>query len=151
MSAPRGWRWLAMAVLWLTAGAALAAPLSTQKAVSLRQAVDDITLAAANHDMALVKVQPIDSALVKRGFDDPHMRILFIGSETAVRWAKEAEPGLLNLLPLRLTLIEREGLVTVMTDDFDAWIAEFPDNPANMILRAWRAELASMLEDFLRQ
>jgi hypothetical protein len=121
------------------------------KAVSLRQAVDDLTLAAANHQLVLVKVQPIDSALVKWGFEDPHVRILFIGSETAVRWAEAADPRLLNLLPLRLTLIERDGRVRVLSDDFEPWLREFPTGEAHLFLKAWQAELRSTLEDFVGQ
>ncbi len=137
--------------LCLLANGVRAAPLTAAKSVSLRQAVDDLTLAAANHDMVLVKVQPIDSALVKRGFEDPHVRILFIGSETAVRWAEAADPRLLNLLPLRLTLIQRDGRVTVMTDDFEPWKREFAQREARLLLNAWQVELKSMLEDFVRQ
>ncbi len=135
----------------LLALSAHAEPLSMTKTVSLRQAVDDLTLAAANHDLVLVKVQPIDSALVKRGFENPHVRILFVGNETAVRWAEVADPRLLNLLPLRLTLIEREGRITVLSDDFEPWLQEFPIGEANLFLRAWQAELKSTLEDFVRQ
>jgi hypothetical protein len=135
-------------LLALTVGAD---PLTATKAVSMRQAVDDLTLAVANHDMVLVKVQPIDSALVKRGFEDPHVRILFIGSETAVRWAEAADPRLLNLLPLRLTLIQRDAQLTVMTDDFEPWLREFTQEPAHRLLGAWQVELREVLEDFVRQ
>lgn len=128
-----------------------AEPLMVSKAVDMRQAMDDITLAAANHDLVLVKLQPIDTALAKRGFDNPHMRILFIGSESAVRWAEAAEPRLLNLLPLRLTLIERDGGVTLMSDDFGPWLKEFPDAPAHLMIEAWQAELKAMLDDFVWQ
>jgi hypothetical protein len=140
-----------MIIAGLLALAARAEPVSVTKAVSLRQAVDDLTLAAANHDLVLVKVQPIDSALVKRGFEDPHVRILFVGSETAVRWAEAADPRLLNLLPLRLTLIEREGRATVLSDDFEPWLGEFPTGEARLFLKAWQAELKATLEDFVGQ
>lgn len=128
-----------------------AEPLSVNKAVDMRQALDDLTLAAANHELVLVKMQPIDTALAKRGFENPHMRILFIGSESAVRWAEAAEPRLLNLLPLRLTLIQREAQMTVMSDDFGPWLKEFPDAPAHLMIEAWQAELKAMLDDFVRQ
>jgi hypothetical protein len=130
---------------------ARAEPVTVSKVVSMRQAVDDLTLAAANHDMVLVKVQPIDSALVKRGFEDPHVRILFINSETAVRWAEAADPRLLNLLPLRLTLVQREAQLTVMSDDFEPWIKAFDQGPARLVLRSWQHELKSMLADFVGQ
>ncbi len=130
---------------------ARAEPLIVSKAVDMRQAMDDITLAAANHDLVLVKLQPIDTALAKRGFENPHIRILFIGSESAVRWAEAAEPRLLNLLPLRLTLMQREGQMTVMSDDFSPWLKEFPDAPAHLMIEAWQAELKAMLDDFVRQ
>lgn len=126
-------------------------PLMVSKAVDMRRAMDDVALAAANHDLVLVKVQPIDTALAKRGFDNPHMRLLFIGSESAVRWAEVAEPRLLNLLPLRLTLIEREGGVTLMSDDFGPWLQEFPEPPAHLMIKAWQAEMKAMLDDFVAQ
>jgi hypothetical protein len=128
-----------------------AEPLSVSKAADMRQALDDLALAAANHELVLVKMQPIDTAMAKRGFENPHIRLLFIGSESAVRWAEAAEPRLLNLLPLRLTLIEREGRMTVMSDDFAPWLGEFPDDPANRMIQIWQAELKAMLDDFVRQ
>jgi uncharacterized protein (DUF302 family) len=140
----------ALAIL-LLAFAVRAEPLAVTKKVGMRQAVDDLTLAVANHDMVLVKIQPIDSALVKRGFEDPHVRILFIGSETAVRWAEAADPRLLNLLPLRLTLMQKGDQVTVMTDDFEPWRREFTQEAASLLLKAWQAELKSTLEDFALQ
>jgi len=128
-----------------------AAPLSVSKAVDMRQAMDDVALAAINHELVLVKMQPIDTALTKRGFEDPGMRILFIGSESAVRWAEEAEPRLLNLLPLRLTLIKNEAGITLVSDDFGPWLYEFPDAPARLMIEAWQAEMKAMLDDFVRQ
>jgi len=144
-------RVVSMLAVLLLALAARAEPLVATKTASMRQAVDDISLAAANHDMVLVKVQPIDSALVKRGFEDPHVRILFINSETAVRWAEAADSRLLNLLPLRLTLMARGDQVTVMTDDFEPWKQAFTQDEARLLLNAWQAELKATLEDFTRQ
>ena len=140
---------LLLALAWCLPGHA--EPLSVSKAVDIRQALDDLTLAAANHELVLVKMQPIDTALAKRGFENPHLRILFIGSESAVRWAEATEPRLLNLLPLRLTLVEREGRITVISDDFLPWLNEFPDSPAHLMITAWQAELKAMLDDFVKQ
>jgi hypothetical protein len=140
---------IALALAWSLS--ARADPLIVSKAVDMRQAMDDITLAAANHELVLVKLQPIDTALAKRGFENPHIRILFIGSESAVRWAEAAEPRLLNLLPLRLTLIQRGEQMTVMSDDFAPWLKEFPDAPAHLMIEAWQAELKAMLDDFVWQ
>ena len=141
----------AIALALVLSLAARAEPLIVSKTVDMRQALDDLTLAAANHELVLVKMQPIDTALAKRGFENPHIRILFIGSESAVRWAEAAEPRLLNLLPLRLTLIQREAQMTVMSDDFGPWLKEFPDAPAHLMIEAWQAELKAMLDDFVRQ
>lgn len=153
MSAPMA-SLVALALAWgaLSFGhGALAEPLLATKRIGMLAAIDDLTAAAANHDMVLVKMQPIDSAMVKHGFDDPHLRILFIGSETAVRWAEAAEPRLLNLLPLRLTLLQQGEALTVMTDDLALWQQEFPDDPGRGMLKAWQIELKSMLADFVRQ
>lgn len=137
--------------LCLGALTAQGAPLMVAKKADLRQAIDDLTLAAANHGMQLVKVQPIDKALVKRGFEDPHVRILFIGSETAVRWAEAADPLLLNLLPLRLTLVQRDDQVVVMSDDLEPWKSRFPEAPAHQVLLGWELELKEVLADFASQ
>lgn len=121
------------------------------KKTTMAQALDDLAIALANHDMVPVKMQPIDKALVKKGYDDPHLRILFVGSATAVRWVEAAEPRLLNLLPLRLTLVQDGERVTVMTDDLAPWEDAFPDEPGRSMLRAWRIELKAVLEDFSGQ
>ena len=142
---------LAILFIMLMSLSVRAEPITVTKAVDMRQALDDISLAAADHELVLVKMQPIDHALEKRGFENPHIRILFIGSESAVRWAEAAEPRLLNLLPLRLTLIERDGHMTVISDDFVPWLHEFPDGPSHLMIAAWQEELRSMLDDFLRQ
>lgn len=142
---------LLLALMLALSLSARAEPLIVSKKVDMRQALDDIALAAANHDLVLVKMQPIDHALEKRGFENPHIRILFIGSESAVRWAEAAEPRLLNLLPLRLSLMERDGTMWVMSDDFAPWLAEFPDPPAHLMIEAWQAELKAMLKDFVGQ
>ncbi|HRH80310.1 MAG TPA: hypothetical protein PLW81_04630 [Thiobacillaceae bacterium] len=138
-------------LFWFAALPALAAPQMAIKTADMRQAIDDLTLAAANHGMQLVKVQPIDKALVKRGFEDPHVRILFIGSETAVRWAEAADARLLNLLPLRLTLVQRGEQIVVMSDDLEPWKGQFPEGPAHRVLLGWEVELKEVLADFASQ
>lgn len=140
-----------MLLLLGLASPAWAAPLMAGKTVDMRQAMDDLTVAALNHGMQLVKVQPIDSAMVKRGFDNPHVRIAFIGSETAVRWAEAADPRLLNLLPLRLSLVQRGEQVVVMSDDLAPWKEEFKASPGLQLLQAWEVELGEVLRDFAGQ
>ena len=138
-------------LLILVAGTVQAEPQMASKRVDMRQAMDDLAAAALNHDMQVVKVQPIDSALVKRGFDDPHVRIVFIGSETAVRWAEAADPLLLNLLPLRLSLVQRGDSVVVVADDLEPWKREFKDSPGLVLLKALEQEVKGVLEDFQKQ
>ncbi|MEW6678772.1 MAG: hypothetical protein AB1421_12705 [Pseudomonadota bacterium] len=143
-------RWFLMLGMLLN-GTVLAAPLIASKAVEMRQAMDDLTAAALNHDMQVVKVQPIDSALVKRGYEDPHVRIVFVGSETAVRWAEAADPRLLNLLPLRLSLVQRGERIVVVADDLEPWKQEFKDSPGLVLLQAIEEELKGVLTDFVKQ
>lgn len=137
--------------LALWAGGVWAAPQIASKQVDMRQAMDDLTAAALNHDMQVVKVQPIDSALVKRGFDNPHVRIIFIGSESAVRWAEAADPRLLNLLPLRLSLVQRGDSIVVVTDDLEPWKTEFRESPGLVLLLALEQEVKGVLDDYQRQ
>lgn len=142
---------LCVLLFWLLSASAAAAPFMVVKNVSMRQAIDDLALAAANHDLVLVKVQPIDTALVKRGFEDPHVRIVFVGNETAVRWAEASDPRLLSFLPMRLTLVQRDEQIVVMSDDLTPWKAAFSDSPGLHLLKAWEIEIQEFLQDFERQ
>jgi len=144
-------RAMLLAAMLLVCSGALATPQIAAKRVDMRQALDDLALAASNHGMTIVKVQPIDNALVKRGYDNPHVRLAFIGSETAVRWAEAADPRLLNLLPLRFALIQQGDQVLVMTDDLAIWMPYFSDTPGRRLLEGWEAELKDLLQDFLAQ
>ena len=141
---------LTMALV-LSMGSLNAAPMMVTKKTDMRQALDDLTLAAANHDMQLVKVQPIDSALVKRGYEDPHVRIAFVGSETTVRWAEAADMRLLNLLPMRLSLVQRGDTIVIIADDLAPWKQEFKDSPGLLLLNALEIEVNEVLQDFVRQ
>jgi hypothetical protein len=143
-------RWL-FAALLLVVLPVQADPQIVSKRIEMRQAMDDLAIAAANHGMQLVKVQPIDQALVKRGFDNPHVRLIFINSEVAVRWAEAADTRLLNLLPMRFVLLQQGDLITVMVDDLASWKGIFKDSPGLGVLNAWEVELREVLADFMAQ
>lgn len=128
---------------------AQAAPLSASKTGSMQSALDDLSLALIDHGYELVKVQPIDQALVKRGFPDPGIRLAFVGKEAQVRQALAADPALLNLLPLRLTLENDNGRIRVSSDDLAQWREQVPSS--GTVLQEWEDELAAMLSDYLRQ
>ncbi|MGK2953572.1 MAG: DUF302 domain-containing protein [Thiobacillus sp.] len=136
-------------VFALLTATAQAAPLSASKAGSMQSALDDLSLALIDHGYALVKVQPIDQALVKRGFPDPGIRLAFVGKEAQVRQALAADPALLNLLPLRLTLENDNGQIRVSSDDLAQWREQVPSS--GTVLQEWEDELAAMLSDYLRQ
>lgn len=136
-------------VFALLTATAQAAPLSASKAGSMQSALDDLSLALIDHGYELVKVQPIDQALVKRGFPDPGIRLAFVGKEAQVRQALAADPALLNLLPLRLTLENDDGRIRVSSDDLAQWRDQVPSS--GTILQEWEDELAAILSDYLRQ
>lgn len=142
---------LAGALATALATGAWADTLMAAKTCDLRTALDDLTLAAANHDYQLVKLQPLDHALVKRGFDDPGIRILFIGHAGIVAQAQAADPRLLELLPLRLTLVRKGDEITVMSDDLAPWKQAIGPGPGRDVLARIEADLAAILTDFRAQ
>ncbi len=125
---------------------ATAAPVSSSKTGSMQTALDDLSLALLNHGYTLVKVQPVDQALVKRGFADPGIRLVFVGKEEQVRQALAEDPALLNLLPLRLTLESDNGQVRVSSDDLAIWRQNLP--AASGVLQSWEDQLAAILSDY---
>lgn len=133
----------------LLAMQAAASPVVASKAGNMQTALDDLSLALANHGYHLVKVQPLDHALVKRGFEDPGVRLVFIGKEAQVQQALAADPALLALLPMRLTMVQKEDQVIVSSDDLAPWQSRLPAESGT--LRAWQDDLSEMLKDFARQ
>lgn len=134
----------------LGSGLVQADPVSASRQAMFTEAIDAITQAALNQDYQLVKVQEVDRALVKRGFDDPGVRILFIGNPEQMRRAIELDTQLLALLPLRLTLRREGEAVEVSSDDLTPW-AERSTSPASrQLVESWQADLRVMLDDFSR-
>jgi uncharacterized protein (DUF302 family) len=135
----------ALALIVATAQA-LASPVSASKAGSMQSALDDLSLALIDHGYQLVKVQPIDNALVKRGYADPGIRIAFVGKEEQIQQALAADPALLNLLPLRLTMEKEADGIRISSDDLAQWRERMPS--AGPVLQKWEDELAAILSDY---
>jgi uncharacterized protein (DUF302 family) len=135
----------ALALIVATAQA-VASPVSASKAGSMQSALDDLSLALIDHGYQLVKVQPIDNALVKRGYADPGIRIAFVGKEEQIQQALAADPALLNLLPLRLTMEKEAGEIRISSDDLAQWRERMPS--AGPVLQKWEDELAAILSDY---
>jgi len=125
-----------------------AAPLTAARAMDLPVALDEVTAAAQNSGYQVVKVQPIDQALVKRGYPDPGVRILFIGKSTTMDQAMKINPKLLSVLPLRLTLIVEGKDTLVSSDDLEMWKEMFPDPETAQLVDTWQHDLKSILGDF---
>lgn len=133
--------------LVLASGHAGAESVSASKQGIFPEAIDDITQAALNRDYRLVKVQEVDLALLKLGFDDPGVRILFIGNPEQMQRALALDVQLLALLPLRLTL-KREGeRVAVSSDDLAPWAARTANPDSRKLVESWQADLRAMLDD----
>lgn len=132
--------------LIVAATQAAASPISASKAGSMQSALDDLSLALIDHGYQLVKVQPIDNALVKRGYADPGIRIAFVGKEEQIQQALAADPALLNLLPLRLTMEKEADGIRISSDDLAQWRERMPS--AGPVLQKWEDELAAILSDY---
>jgi uncharacterized protein (DUF302 family) len=139
---------LALALVAASVQAA-ASPVSSSKTGNMQTALDDLSLALLDHGYTLVKVQPVDQALVKRGFADPGIRLVFVGKEEQVRQALAEDPALLNLLPLRLTLESDNGRVRISSDDLAMWRENLPS--ARPVLQQWEDELSAILSDYAGQ
>jgi len=140
---------LACALLVLSGGTlAHAAPLTAARTMDLPVAIDVVTAAAQNSGYQVVKVQPIDQALVKRGYPDPGIRILFIGKSSTMDQAMKINPRLLSVLPLRLSLIVEGKDTLVSSDDLESWKDMFPDPGTARLVDTWQRDLRTILRDF---
>jgi uncharacterized protein (DUF302 family) len=125
-----------------------AAPLTATRSMALPDAIDAVSAAAQNIGYQVVKVQPVDQALVKRGYPDPGIRILFIGDESTIDQAMKINPKLLSVLPLRLTLIVEGNETLVSSDDLEMWKDMFPDPETARLVDTWQRDLKTILGDF---
>jgi len=143
-------RYFRFATLVMLVGISIAhaVPLSASRTTDMRDAVDRITIAAENNEYHLVKVQAIDTALVKRGYEDPGVRILFFGNASAMEMAEKEYPPLLSMLPIKLVLVVRGKEIVVISDVFDAWKEMFPEPAAHRLIDIWRHDIDQMLKDF---
>ena len=139
---------IAAALMLMLAGTAIADPAVGAKKADAYTALTDITLAAENNGYHLVKIQPIDQALVKRGFDDPGLKILFLGNAADMEQAEKVDPLLLNLLPLRLTMIKKDDQVVISSDDLEAWKTQFTSPDSLKLVEKWQQDLTAILRDF---
>lgn len=140
---------LAWALLVLFGGTlAHAAPLTATRTMDLPAAIDAVTAAAQNSGYQVVKVQPIDQALVKRGYPDPGIRILFIGDSSTMDQAMKINPRLLSVLPLRLSLIVEGKETRVSSDDLEMWKEMFPEPETARLIDTWQRDLKIILGDF---
>ena len=135
-----------LVLLWGTL--AHATPLTATRTMDLPVAIDEVTTAAQNSGYQVVKVQPIDLALVKRGYPDPGIRILFIGKATTMDQAMKINPKLLSVLPIRLTLIVEGRETLVSSDDLETWKEMFPDPETAQLIDTWQRDLKIILGDF---
>ena len=114
-------------------------------------AINGVTAAAQNNGYELVKVQPIDQALVKRGYPDPGVRILFIGKSSAMDQAMKTNPKLLSVLPFRITLVVEGNEIKVSSDDLEAWKEMFPDPETTRLIESWQSDLKTILGEFSKR
>ena len=125
-----------------------AAPLTATRTMDLPVAIDEVTAAAQNSGYQVVKVQPIDQALVKRGYPDPGIRIVFIGKSSTMDQAMKTDPRLLSVLPLRLSLIVEGKQTLVSSDDLEMWKEMFPGPETARLVDTWQRDLKTILGDF---
>lgn len=127
---------------------ACAEPMTVSHRATLNEALDSITTAALNRDYQLVKVQPVGSALVKRGFADPGIHIVFIGNPEQIRHTGKIDAHLLALLPLRLTLKHEGDVVKVSSDDLAPWAEQAANLESRQLVETWQADLRAILDDY---
>ena len=140
---------LACTLLVLLVGTtAHAAPLTATQTMELPDAIDAVSAAAQNIGYQVVKVQPVDQALIKRGYPNPGIRILFISDASTMAQAMKTDPRLLSVLPLRLTLIVEGKQTLVSSDDLEMWKEMFPDPETARLVDNWQRDLNRILSDF---
>lgn len=111
-------------------------------------ALTDINVAAENNGYHRFKIQPLDNALVKRGTTDPGLKILFLGNAADMARAKKVDPLWLNLLPLRLVMVQKGDQVSMTRDDLEARKSRVNAPETRQLIEKWQRDPSAILQDF---
>ena len=84
--------------------------LTATRQSAYRSALDILTIAITNHDYTLIKIQPVDQGLRRKGYHATDYKLLFFGDREQVDEILKVSPEASVMLPLKIILYQNINL-----------------------------------------
>lgn len=144
---------LAIAVLLSVIQPAAAAGdifITVSRKVDYKSALDDLSIAIADHHYRIIKIQPVDQGLRHRGYTAPNYKVIFFADRTQVNKVLELNPQASVLLPLRIFLYQKGNTVVASAARLHMWKGKFGAKLDPMLVK-WDRDLHKILQDYAAQ
>lgn len=142
--------WLTL--LCLISASALATDpfLTASKLSDYRPALNDLSIAINNQGYTLVKIQPIDQGLRRKGYEALDYKVVFFANRDQVDKVLTASPEASVVLPLMIILYRNGDSIVASAPSLDRWKGVFNKTLDPMIDR-WQRDIAEILREYERQ
>jgi uncharacterized protein (DUF302 family) len=124
--------------------------LTATRQSAYRSALDDLTVAITNHDYTLIKIQPVDQGLRRKGYKTSDYKVLFFGNLQQVNEVLKTSPEASVLLPLKIMLYRRGDTIIASAPSMKMWKGVF-GKTLDPIIDHWERDVQSILRDFASQ
>ena len=113
-------------------------------------ALNDLTIAIANHRYTLIKIQPVDKGLRRMGYHTRNYKVLFFGDKVQVDQVLKTNPEAAVMLPLRIILYQKGDTVVASTHSLELWKGVFGAR-LNPLIEQWEQDVRGILQEFAGQ
>ena len=113
-------------------------------------ALDSLTIAIADHNYALIKIQPVDKGLRLHGYKTGNYKVVFFGNGKQFDRLVAAHPEASVMLPLKIMLYQQGNTIVASAPDMQMWKGIFGSD-STPIIEGWRRDMQRILQDFASQ
>jgi uncharacterized protein (DUF302 family) len=113
-------------------------------------ALNDLTIAIADHNYTLIKIQPVDKGLRHHGYQTANYKVLFFGDGNQFDQLVAAHPEASVMLPLKIMLYQQGNTIVASAPDMEMWKGVFGSD-ITPIIKGWRRDVRRILRDFAGQ
>lgn len=121
--------------------------LTVERQGDYTPALDDLTIAIADHNYTLIKIQPIDEGLRHFGYKTENYKVVFFGNSKQVDQLVADHPEASVMLPLKIMLYQQGNMIVASSPDMGMWKKVFgPD--VIPVIEGWQQDVKKILRDF---
>jgi uncharacterized protein (DUF302 family) len=123
--------------------------LTAEKQSEYRAALDDLSIAITDLEYTIIKIQPVDKGLRKKGYETDNYKLVFFGDKKQMDRVLKANPEASVLLPLKIIIYQDAEMVIASAPSLAMWKGVFGEELDHMI-DSWQTDIQAILKEFAR-